>query len=586
MASVLKLRRGNRIQNNVFTGAEGELSYDSTAKKIRAHDGITLGGKILASEIVSVKDFGAVGDGVTDDTAAIQAALAENSNVEVPIGAYLISSTIDVPAYKKLKFQGGTANLGAPHTPPPARLVKKATMTTAGVTLQQCAVMTGGGVVGLAGNTGDGIQLIGNAAILRNSYVSGAGGVGVRVGRSDTVYANVNSTKVADVNSRDNGSHGFYVHDNSTQSATMASADANAGSLINCTAIGNGGDGIKIGRGWWVTIVNALTEENSGWGLNISSTVTVPDTVAEARYTNVFGGDFNEGNTLGSLNIAGYGSSVHFSDTNQAQSLTGVFASLFGAAGSNLYSLIVRNGGLTVSGGGSGSVIYPVNITSNAINNNAAGRGLLFSETYSVTPRSAGAITSYQADSNQDSMGLSVNYNGVLQEFLKLNPNARSVTPYGDNGLYLGHPSARWATVFAGTGAINTSDAREKQQIRSLSDQEKSVAVRLKSMIKAFKFNDAVEAKGDKARIHVGVIAQEVRSAFEAEGLCAESYAVLCYDEWSDEYAPDFERVVTTLDGNEVVSYEDTGKQKLIKAAGNRYGVRYDELFAFIIGAM
>ena len=35
MASVLKLRRGNRIQNNAFTGAEGELSYDSTAKKIR-----------------------------------------------------------------------------------------------------------------------------------------------------------------------------------------------------------------------------------------------------------------------------------------------------------------------------------------------------------------------------------------------------------------------------------------------------------------------------------------------------------------------------------------------------------------------
>lgn len=344
MASILKLRRGNRIQNNVFTGAEGELSYDSTAKKIRVHDGITLGGKILASEIVSVKDFGAVGDGVTDDTAAIQAALAENSNVEVPIGAYLISSTIDVPAYKKLKFQGGTSNLGAP-TPPPARLVKKATMTTAGVTLQQCAVMTGGGVVGLAGNTGDGIQLIGNAAILRNSYVSGAGGVGVRVGRSDTVYANVNSTKVADVNSRDNGSHGFYVHDNSTQSATIASADVNAGSLINCTAIGNGGDGIKIGRGWWVTIVNALTEINSGWGLNISSTVTAPDTVAEARYTNVFGGDFNEGNTLGSLNVAGYGSSVHFSETNQALSLTGVFASLFGAAVSSLYSLIVRNGG-------------------------------------------------------------------------------------------------------------------------------------------------------------------------------------------------------------------------------------------------
>ena len=41
-------------------------------------------------ESVSVKDFGAVGDGVTDDTAAIQAALNAGGTIFVPAGTYLV----------------------------------------------------------------------------------------------------------------------------------------------------------------------------------------------------------------------------------------------------------------------------------------------------------------------------------------------------------------------------------------------------------------------------------------------------------------------------------------------------------------
>jgi hypothetical protein len=40
-------------------------------------------------DVVSVKDFGAVGDGVTDDTAAINAALATNKSVYFPAGTYM-----------------------------------------------------------------------------------------------------------------------------------------------------------------------------------------------------------------------------------------------------------------------------------------------------------------------------------------------------------------------------------------------------------------------------------------------------------------------------------------------------------------
>lgn len=46
------------------------------------------------SDLPSVKDFGAVGDGVSDDTSAIQNALAAYDAVLLPRGVYLISSTI------------------------------------------------------------------------------------------------------------------------------------------------------------------------------------------------------------------------------------------------------------------------------------------------------------------------------------------------------------------------------------------------------------------------------------------------------------------------------------------------------------
>jgi len=47
-------------------------------------------------EIVSVKDFGAVGDGVADDTVAIQAAHNTGKPIYYPAGTYLVTSTISV----------------------------------------------------------------------------------------------------------------------------------------------------------------------------------------------------------------------------------------------------------------------------------------------------------------------------------------------------------------------------------------------------------------------------------------------------------------------------------------------------------
>lgn len=130
--------------------------------------------------------------------------------------------------------------------------------------------------------------------------------------------------------------------------------------------------------------------------------------------------------------------------------------------------------------------------------------------------------------------------------------------PTTDNARALGTASFRYTEVYAVNGTINTSDASQKQQVRELSDVEQRVAQRVKKLIRAFKWNDAVEAKGEDARIHFGVIAQDVQEAFAAEGLDASKYGLFCSDTW------------TNSDGS----------------SQTRLGVRYSELLAFVIAAL
>ena len=149
---------------------------------------------------------------------------------------------------------------------------------------------------------------------------------------------------------------------------------------------------------------------------------------------------------------------------------------------------------------------------------------------------------------------------------------ANYLYPRADNAYSLGLGSYRPTVLYAVSGTINTSDAREKQQVRTLTEAEHRAAVQCKQLIRAFKWNDAVEKKGDGARIHFGVMAQDVKAAFDAEGLDADKYGLFCYDEWSAQ--------------EEVVDAETGFVMQPARAAGNRFGVRYEQLLAFIIAAL
>jgi hypothetical protein len=63
---------------------------------------------LQAREIVSVKDFGAVGNGVANDTAAVQAAINAGNYVLFPLGTYNISTPIALHSGSQIDLGGST----------------------------------------------------------------------------------------------------------------------------------------------------------------------------------------------------------------------------------------------------------------------------------------------------------------------------------------------------------------------------------------------------------------------------------------------------------------------------------------------
>ncbi|HBE7067489.1 hypothetical protein ACEPQ9_20240 [Escherichia coli] len=166
--------------------------------------------------------------------------------------------------------------------------------------------------------------------------------------------------------------------------------------------------------------------------------------------------------------------------------------------------------------------------------------------------------------------------------------DANKIAPVDDNVKAIGQPSNRCSVIYAGTGSINTSDETLKTRYDIL-NAERDAAIEIKSVIYKFKFNDSINHKGiESSRYHFGVGAQTVGDILRKHGLNPEQYAFWCYDEWPDVWD---EEVITEEStdpdtGEKIYSQYKTGDMILVKKAGGRYGIRYDELAMFILMSM
>jgi hypothetical protein len=599
-------------------------------------------------ETVSVKDFGAVGDGVTDDTAAIQAAVASGKDVCFSYSeagaSYLLTSTVNVttPGQKLFSY-------GIPTEAGNAKIVFTNNGIGFNVTAPQVVFsnlcMEGarsGADIGIYAartvNTDDIDVSVENCRFDSWSLV-------IRViGRALTCLSNVfaTSNKCIELSWPTSGviatsrwqdlPWGFRatrITNNRAHSVdrfiTVSGANNNAfrGALITDNQL-------DIGRGFFDGgIQNSIISNNV---VNHSNTTIISITAGGAGLTisdNTFQGTLNviedspanailfstgapvigttiTGNVISFIDIHG----IRFSDGADRCTISNNIISAIGQDSGGGSCIFID--GVSVRNSIIGNVFNPSNTTncirfnvgtvqdtsvignSNLVGdtlvsgtftdggrNILSGNGKINAGSMKLTNRlleldnnDVVKITLSRLDSTS---GNGIEYKNQLGAFgVNGTPSgvaAGAYTPSSDNSISFGSASFRWSEVYAATGTINTSDENEKQDIANLTEKQLRVAKRLKQLIKTFKFRDAVLVKGDEARLHFGVIAQDVEFAFLSEGLDPARFGVFCKDEWYE------------VDGN-LIEPDENGKYPDDAVKRTRLGVRYEELLALIIAGL
>jgi hypothetical protein len=510
-------------------------------------------------QYVSVQDFGAVGDGVTDDTAAIQAAITfaiGNSttagNVFFPSGTYKVTGTLTIPNVVNGKglIYGAGAQIKATHN---------------GVLFDNQSLWVSFRDITLSGPGKSNANSIAIQGTAYDWYLENVGIYDFQIGyRANggvhllqkcffgsngkcvwpSVFANIISIDSCYFSSSD---YGLYVPNNFGPGPVNYVAQVciyNTAMEVCATSV------YSVG-------INRLLVENSWFEQETVGSLVLVDTLLLSINSNYVNFQPSISFTVGFPNDAKNGIDIdpYIGVTSSALNITRLNGTAFTTeasfkgTGSGQFSL--------TNSAGTGTIAYDLKGNASTAmttyrKDSASAVNLLrlSNETFPTSGRSAIDFYGFVSGNAYSSRILGGNNDIVV--------DAPNFLPLTDNATTCGTASNRWSVVYAATGSINTSDQREKQDIADLSEAEKRVAIVLKSLLKKFRFKDAVAVKGDEARIHVGVVAQDVITAFAAEGLDATRYALLCHDEWQDECG----------------------------AQHDRYGIRYEELLSFIIGAL
>lgn len=387
-----------------------------------------------------------------------------------------------------------------------------------------------------------------------------------------TDYTATNGTSITLNTAAENGDEVVVVSYASFQTSDTVSASA-GGTFSNAVTV----------TGDLTVDTNTLYVDSTNNRVGIgTSTTTGFDSGADDLI--VGSGSASTGMTIYS-GAAGYGS-LHFADANSSPANYVGYVNYNHSTNSMQFA---TNSTEAMRIDSSGNLLVGLTATE-SVGTNAGTQlradGLVYaaatSDAHILSRRSTdGAILNFRKDTTTaGSIGTLFGdiYLGTGNTGLKFTDSSSVIVPFNtstaserDNAIDLGQLTTRFDDVYATNGTIQTSDANEKQDIAELDEAEKRVAVAAKGLIRKYRWKDAVAEKGDDARIHVGIIAQDLQAAFAAEGLDAGRYAMFISSTWWEHEGQTYETAEEAPEG----ATERT-----------RLGVRYPELLAFIIGAM
>lgn len=146
----------------------------------------------------------------------------------------------------------------------------------------------------------------------------------------------------------------------------------------------------------------------------------------------------------------------------------------------------------------------------------------------------------------------------------------------------IGSSTYQFKDCYLTNSPIVSSDRRLKQNFESV--PEAVFAAWGNVNFQVYKFKEAVAKKGEAtARKHVGLVAQDIIEAFQAQGLDAFDYGIVCHDSWEDQYQQvEVSHTPAVLDkqGNVVTPENTVYENRKVKDAGDVYTVRYEEALA------
>jgi hypothetical protein len=486
------------------------------------------------AQYVSVKDFGAVGDGVADDTAAVQAAIDSGEPIVFPAGSYACGPLTQSTNFQRFYADGFV------------KIQKNANgvlFTSTGNYVQFEGIQFIG-----TGFTGDNVNLTGNHPTLTNCASFGtpgralkATGAQVQIFGTCGIYATTDATASGfDIEIGVSGTATLYH-----QLMNVYTSQATGGILL--TDVGS--HVIVGGQFGKLSILSGTSPAGVNGG--ITSSARILGDVNVSLSNSVFSGNqfsnqtitFASGTSqhcLDSSNLLISATIVNNGNANSPiiKSIgTGSPSGIILQYGSDAFNSTIRY---------SNDEIYFQDSALYLSNNKAlwiADSAGVYKNTVSL---SSGDDFNFGNDTGANFTNLQSGSGGIYHVVSGANVTQTATgvfRPVPDGSVNLGGASNRWATVYATTGTINTSDANDKKDIRSLSDKEKAVGTALRGLIRAYKW------KAGPEETYVGIIAQDVIAAFDAEGL-------------------------------------DVGGYGIIDDSGDRLGVRYDQVFAFIIGAL